>query len=437
MKKSFYMVFCLMLIIFTGQIFSQSILRVYQDPILSQGKRLIISGNPLLEFNATDSKNSTFTFDLEGNFNYWKFTPKQNVGGYVDAVINASTNKINDTSVSSNAYGTTIYGGMNYYFTPKKIFGSLALGADFYKQTVGDSSFDATFPMYVWAGAGYGTITNAQRVIVALDYQRTLNKLGVTSKTLSTNGMQKLANLLDKRNNGEYNAKYKEDADIQFFMELEKLLNTEGMVSGSFDSRTTLRLLQALTSSSYIYYPRYTGYQFMGEMQFQLYSGSSGVKAHDHYLSFSGVYGRPLNLKTHILGSAFLSFSLDELASCRAPRFYNNLAFIPNRTMLDFYTQTFGTGLYGGHYVGGKTVSFGARGDIFHSFSSFAGIRGYAEIISTKPSGVDATLLMEVGARVDYNILNRLILYAQTRLTSISKLDASYNFQAGFTYFVF
>src|SRR3989304_2387931 len=114
MKKTFYVVFCLVIAFFAGQIFSQSILSVYQEPVLSQGKRLIISGNPLFEFNATNSKNSTFTFDLEGNFNYWKFTPKQNVGGYVDAVINASTNKVNDTSVSNNSYGSTIYGGMNY-----------------------------------------------------------------------------------------------------------------------------------------------------------------------------------------------------------------------------------------------------------------------------------------------------------------------------------
>lgn len=437
MKKSQCLVFCLIFLVISGHILSQSLLNIYQEPSLSQGKRLIISGNPLLEFDAADSKNSTFTFDLEANFNYWKFTPKQNIGGYVDAFVNTSTIKVNDTSVTSSGYGTTMYGGMSYYFTPKKIFGSLALGANYLKTKTGDINSDAVFPVYVWAGAGYGKISNAERVITAIDFENTLKKFGRTSKELTINGKQKLVNLLDKRSNGEFDAKYKDDSEIRFFEELEKLLTEEGIITSPLDSRSTLRLLQALTNTSYIYYPRYIGYQFMGELQYQLYSGTSGLKAHDHYISFSGVYGKSLSVKTHTLGSAFLSFSLDEQASGRGPGFYNYLAFIPNRTSLDFYTQTYGTGFYGGHYVGGKTVSFGVRGDIYHSLSSFAGIRGYAEFISTKPSDSDASLLMEIGARADYNILTKLVLYAQTRLTSVSKLDASYNFQAGFTYFVF
>jgi hypothetical protein len=326
---------------------------------------------------------------------------------------------------------------MSHYFTPKKLYGSAAIGADFLKEKVAGVSVDATFPMYLWLGAGYGKISNAQRVVVAADFQNTLKKLGLTSKSLSTSGMLKLVNLLDKRNNGEYDARYKDDAEIRFFDELERLLINEGIVQGELTSSATLRMLQALTNTSYIYYPRYIGYQLLAELQLQMYSGKSGLKASEHYLSFSGAYGKSLNMKTHILGSAFLSFSLSESASGVGPRFYNYLSFLPDRTSLDFFTQSYGTGFYGGHYVGPKTVSFGARGDIFHSISSFAGARGYIEFITTKPSGVDASLLMELGARVDYNILTRLILYAQTRLTSVSKLDASYNFQAGFTYFVF
>ena len=137
------------------------------------------------------------------------------------------------------------------------------------------------------------------------------------------------------------------------------------------------------------------------------------------------------------MGSAFLSFALNSQASGLAPGFFPYLNFIPDRTALDFFTQSFGTGLYGGHYTPGKTVYWGLRGDIFHTISSFAGAHGYAEFISSEPSSGNAMNEIELGVRIDYNILAKLVAYGQGRWTKIFKQDASYNFLVGFTYYVF
>src|SRR6266508_1820390 len=143
------------------------ILKTYKTLELSKGKRFIVSGSPFLMYDAANDSNSTFSFNLDGYFNYWKFTPKKNIGGYADAFISANTNKINDSSVSSSAFGTTVYGGMNYYLKPDKYYGTAALGANITKLKIADSSYDVSAPVYLWAGTGYGRIVNTQRVIIA------------------------------------------------------------------------------------------------------------------------------------------------------------------------------------------------------------------------------------------------------------------------------
>ena len=435
MKKTILL--SLILFLYADIFYSQSIFSTYKSPVLSEGKRLIISGNPLFRYKASDIKNSSFTFDLDGYFNYWKFTPQQLIGGYSDVFINTSEIKVNDTSVTNSSYGGSIYGGMSYYFMPGKFYGSGSVGADYYKEKFGIVNNDAEFPAYAWVAAGYGSIFNLQRVIIAEDMQKYLLKAGITDKKLSPEGMLKLSNLLDLRINGEFNAKYKDNDEIEFFSRLETLLRNEGVIKSTLNAASTLKLYQMLTNSSYIYYPKYTGYQLQAELQYQLTSGKKDIKSSEHYLTFSGVYGKSLSFSTQLIGSAFLAFSLNDSATGYGPGFYHYLNFIPGRTRLDFYTQRFGTGLYGGHYTPANNISFGLRGDVFHSFSSLAGLRAYAEYISLKPSEDDASNKFELGARADFNIIAKLILYGQTRFTKITKYDAGYNIEFGFTFYVF
>ncbi|NOS83617.1 MAG: hypothetical protein HOP31_00625 [Ignavibacteria bacterium] len=435
MKKTILL--CIAIILTSNIIFSQNLLYTYKSPALSEGKRLIISGNPLFKYNAANSKNSSFSFNIDGYFNYWKFTPNQLVGGYADVFINTSENKIKDTSVSNSSYGSTIYGGISHYFIPGKIYGSGSVGADYYKEKFGEINLDDEFPVYAWLAAGYGSILNLQRFIIAEDFQKYLLKSKVTEKALNYDGMQRLSNLLDLRINGEFEAKYKDNAEIEFFSRLEALLLNEGVLKNSLTAAATMKLYQMLTNTSYIYYPKYTGYQMQAELQYQLSSGKKDIKSSEHYMTFSGVYGKTLSFKTQLIGSAFLSFSLNDSASGFGPGFFHYLNFIPGRTRLDFFTQRFGTGLYGGHYTPAKNISFGFRGDVFHTINSLAGIRAYAEYISLKPSEGDGSNKFEIGARADYNIISKLVLYGQTRFTKVNKLDAGYNIEFGFTYFVF
>lgn len=435
MKNLFKLI---LLCIFFNQTCAQPIFKGYKPLELSQGKRMVVSGAPLLMYDAADSKNSTFLFNLDASYNFWKFTPKKNVGGYADAFINTSSVRINDSSISSSAFGTTVYGGMNYYLKPNKFYGTAAIGANISKLKIADSSYDATTPVYLWAGVGYGRIFNEQRVVIALDFLSTLNELGIAKGKLTTEGLIKLAHLLDRRTNGEFNALYKDnDADIEFFAELESLLLGEGLITTPLNARSALKLYQMLTNPSYVYYPRYKGWQVQSELQLQLVTAVSGETAHDHYLSFTGVYGKPLGFKTQVVGSAFASFALDKLASGMPPPFFSFLAFIPDRTTLDFYTGNYGTGIYGGHYTPLKTIFLGIRGDVFHNFSNVAGVRGYLELMRGYPSLGEKTEKVEVGGRFDFNILDRLAVYTQARITKIGNVDASYNFQAGFVFFVF
>jgi hypothetical protein len=435
MKKTTLL--CLVIFFAANTLYPQNLLYTYKSPVLSEGKRLIISGNPLFKYNAANSKNSSFSFNIDGYFNYWKFNPKQIIGGYADVFVNTSENKINDTSTSNSSYGSTVYGGISRYFIPGKIYGSGSVGADYYKEKTGTTNNDAEYPVYAWLGAGYGSILNLQRLIITEDFQKYLLRSKVTEKALTYDGMQRLSNLLDLRINGEFEAKYKDNAEIEFFSRLEALLLNEGVLKNSLTASATMKLYQMLTNTSYIYYPKYTGYQFQAELQYQLSTGKKDVKTSEHYLTFSGVYGKTLSFKTQLITSAFLAFSLNNAASGYGPGFFHYLNFIPGRTRLDFYTQRFGTGLYGGHFTPAKNISFGLRGDVFHTINSLAGIRAYAEFISLKPSEGDGNNKFEIGIRADYNILSKLTLYGQTRFTKYTKLDAGYNIEGGFTYYVF
>src|SRR5207247_1551385 len=118
-----------------------------------------------------------------------------------------------------------------------------------------------------WISAGYGKITNAARVMISFNFEKILKKEGVITNALNPEIKTKLTELLDKRNNKDYISKYKDDDEIIFFREVEKLLLNEGVITQPLGAEATLRMYRALNNIKYIYYPKYKGISTQLDLQ--------------------------------------------------------------------------------------------------------------------------------------------------------------------------
>lgn len=455
MKTKLQILQILVFVFLFSEIYAQTnYFKLYTPPERSQGRRLEISGRDFLTYEKVDSINQDFRLRLNADYRQWMFTPLNLFGGYVNADANINTRKTNsDTSLTDEHFLVNAYGGISRYLTPKGFYGTLALGISYGKEKL-DTTFTgardsrARVPAYGWGAIGYGRINNSERVRIAMDFIGRLKARNVITGSVSPKTILALTDLLDKRDNGDFEARDRDDNEIVFFSAVEKLLQQTGNIPQNLDAGSTLKLFQVLTNDKFVFYERYVGYQIQAEAQYQIDNGVR-TKPHDHYLSISGIYGYPLNISTHILGTAFFAIPLDTLASGNGPRdgfnntFNNFLPFIRDRNNLDFFEETDGTGLFGGTYVAGRNTSFGLRGDIFHNISSTAGINAFAQFINRSPKTGDGINFFDFGGRFDYNILNSLkaFLIARANKTQSSNkfLDRpfTYRISMGFSYRVF
>jgi len=475
MKKLYpYVILFVLLTFCSSNLFAQ---KLYDDktPLaFTKGKRLTLTGvsNPMfpsdfLSFEIQDTSNYEFNINLYADYRHWKFTDKLMLGAYGKAGIEYHNSRHDqtspfDTTVTLNKVSTTVltsqlYGAASYYITPDKFYVTGAMGISYaysklnsqtYINVISDSS---VMPSYLWGAIGYGRINNRQTVEVSYDFDEALRKTGIISSKLDEKTLLKLSELLYRFRDGEYQDKYEDDQQVELFREIEKTLLNAGYISGSLDAASTVRLYEILnnTSGKYVFYPKYSGWQAQGQIQYQV-ANETKNKPHNHYLSLSGIYCHSLSEKTNMVFSGYVAVPMDTLANDQGAvagfqgTFQNYLAFLPNRNNLDFfspYPPFAGTGYYGGAYAWGTTTYIGVKAEIFHSISSVSGVQGSVALLNRKTKGLSNFLQYQITGRYDYNILSRLQAYGKMELLRESfpfgQLKAKLSGSIGLTYRVF
>ncbi len=402
--------------------YSQNEVERYKLPELIEGSNLYISGSPsynnIVENDST--KYSSVYLNLNAYYVRWRFTRRLDYaadfgfGGYGNW--SRTVDHYKEETRSSSDEFINISCGMDYYPVKDKFYGGLFLNS----RSNFASSSKPFFQNDIYPYIGAGRLVNAGAVLFAKNFETALLDEGIISNKLPSRVIQKLTVLLDKRSNSEFTSKYKDDADIEFFSQIEKLLLDEKTISAPLNSRSTLKLAQALGNYKFVYFPRYRGYLVQLELGFnntsKLYSYQQ-ERNNSLRLILSGLYGLPIGMKTDIVFSCFAGFPLgkERAGLPDYPLFHSPLilrektaSYYPSE-LSRFAISQYDTSKY--DYIGAAKVL------AYYSISSFAGIIGYCNLSYGKTQDSKDNYVLRTVVNFNYNILSRLVLSSNMEFT--------------------
>ena len=345
--------------------------------------------------------------DFGAEYIKWKFTRRTDFSADIKAQGRWSWSKYVDRGNEETYNSTESYiqlnGGLNYYPLKDLLYGGVYISS--YSNFGNHSKPSSRNDIYAYAGTG--RLLNAGQVIYAVNFEKVLIDEGLTSKSLPPQVIRKLTVLFDKRRNSEFSSKYHDDADIEFFSQIEELLRNEKIISGPLSTRTTLKLYQALTNSSFIYFPRYRGYMVQAELGFsnKRNPGTYYERGNSLRLILSGVYGLPIGIKTNLVFSGYTGIPLNNEPGglLDYPLFHSPLILRENAT--DYYPSRIlpvDTEKY--DIIGGiKTLAY-------YNISSTAGLAGYADYSFGKTENSEYNFILSAALTFKYNILSKMIL---------------------------
>ena len=430
---------------------SQDIYYKYK-PAVTNGQRLNIYANDLLDVFQIDSTFKGTSINLAANYNYWKFNQKLLSAGYVNLSENYNSSKFySQETFSSNHLSLNAFAGASYYPVPMKFYGTLAVNAGFLwtKNDTGNvnigSVTDHLSTSYLFGALGYGRILNAGRINVAKEFEEKLIETKILKKPLKQETILALTKLLDEQSFDDYRY-LKDDENPVIIKMIDNILQEYNEIDQPVDGMNYIRMYEILYNvyQRYVNYPRYTGGQVQVQAQYQI-ANDTKSKPHDHYLSLNGVYGIPFSYNTGILLSGYYAVPLDTLASEFSYGGSNTfLSFIPENTNLTFFQSPFtGYGVFSGEYTAGNSNRLGLRTDIFHTFSSKCGINGSVQISDIIPKNGNSIMLYDLSSSFQYNLINFLtsfvnLDYRKTILggNAVNPKD-TYFFSVGFNARVF
>jgi len=415
---------------------AQNEIENYNLPKLIEGSNLYLSFSPgFLNYYRNDSiSNRDVSADLGAEFIKWKFTRRTDFSADIKARGRwrwvKYTEPRNENIYNTNEGNIQLNGGLNYYPVKDLLYGGAYISSysNFANHNKPASRDD------IFAYAGTGRLLNAGQIIYTVNFQNVLIDEGLTSKSLPPQVMRKLTALFDKRRNSEFTSKYHDDADIEFFSQIEELLRDEKIISGPLSSRTTLKLYQALTNSSFIYFPRYRGYMVQAELGFsnKRNEGTYFERGNSLRLILSGVYGLPIGLKTDLVFSGFAGIPLNNEPGglFDYPLFHSPLILRENAT-----------GYYPENISPIDTEKYDFTGGIkmlaYYNISSTAGLTGYANLSYGKTETSDNNFAFSTAVNFKYNILSRMIFNAATEFYRYPEKALLFNTKFEINYIVF
>ncbi|HEY3251213.1 MAG TPA: hypothetical protein VGK25_08850 [Ignavibacteria bacterium] len=326
MKKIIFPALLVLTSLSTHIVFSQSDFETYTPPKLTEGSNLLLITNPSFSAGRSTSFNGEtaddkFYYNVNAglDFRKWHFTPKLNYS--VSSFMNAHFTKYSGLIVDLNrtkyagddANGNEVQlfvnlrGGSNYYFYKNLLYVGVYTELRYNVSNL----YKPGFSLNVYPSIGAGQIFNAARVTQTLNIQQAMLDEKIIVRSLPEKTRKKLTEALDKRFEGEFTSKYKDDADIEFYALVEKILVDDGIISGGLNTRTVLKLFQALTNDKFVYFPNYKGYEFQAELKCLVNNRGTNYDTEEktklQSLTISGLYGRPVGIKNNITGSIFFT----------------------------------------------------------------------------------------------------------------------------------
>ncbi len=420
--------------------FSQNIVDEYKLPKVIEGSNLSIYANPNLYItkydNSSQSNLVSIFANISSSYSKWRLTNK--IDYSIKAGLSTSFYKLTRTYFDERnflaAVSFNIRGGLSYYLTKNKFFiGSYTEAA----QTISSSSKPSSY-ISVYPFIGYGKIVDAFVVNETSNFERVLKRENYINRPFDKVTRQLINSLLDKKNGNEFSSKYKDDADIEFFTELEEYLIKKNIINKPLNARTTLKLYQTLKNSSFILFPLYKGYQFQAEFNY-MNSNRKDTSVFPQTITLNAVYGLPMGKNNSLLFSSHFIIPLNNDYNIDFVRLFmhspvflksefqkiNNYEEI-NPSIISLYDKLF-------------DYKVAAKIGIFQYLSETAGFNANIEYTlgKVKKPAVNYKYFLEANAILIFNILNKLRLSSGIYFTHFAERKYRFSIYNSFTYSIF
>lgn len=447
LKKS---ILLLLLHLFSISIlFPQEKTKEYKLPDVIEGLNLSLLMNPYLSISKESSdtavNETNYSFRFTSSVSKWKFTPgfnyiiKANAQGEIyrtseDGIVSKLLPKTGNKKFTYTSFGMSYEAGADYYFADKFYFGAYNSSYS-YTSNKSKPGFLTSFYPYL----GYGKIVNAYVINEVSNIEEVLQKESYLTNSFNKKSRLLLNVLLDKRNNGEFSSKYKSDAEIEFFTELEKLLLKEKIINKPLNARATMKIYQTLTNGNFILFPVFKGWQINSELELLYRNDKNDTNYYPRAFTLSGIYGLLISNKSSLLISAAIAlptnsnynygnydFEIHSPVILRTKTQYNSL----NQVLLPEYWFFNYWNLYD-YKIFGKV-------NYFHNFSSTVGFSASLNFATGKKKQENYyNRVLSGEAILRYNIINKLTIESGLYFRALDKYDYAVSFGTFIGYNIF
>ena len=436
LRKINLFIFFICAFILTSQ--SQEKIKEYEPPKVMEGSNLLLYTNPniqLLKDNQNNSNKPVFgyNFDLSSNYSKWRFSDRTDytVKATINSLLYKSSYDVGEQYFSAASIETKA--GISYYLQKNKLFiGTYTrLSADFNNHT--KPYFNSTIYPYV----GFGRITDAFIVNETSNFENVLKDEKYITRSFDKRTRMLLNSLLDKRNGSVFSSLFKDDAEIEFFTALEKLMLEEKIIDKPLNARVTMKLYQTLYDRNFILFPLYKGYQVQAENKYTLNNSNDTLKL-PQTLSLNTVYGLPFNNSTALLFTANFVFPLNSeyrddnySFNMHTPLFLRSeFEQVNNFNIIEPRVHSIYREIY--------SYKFSGEVNIFHYFTPNIGFLGRIEYTGAHRKDDNYTdYIFITNAGIIVNIINKLRLSSGVNFNYTDTKEFYVNFGNSISYYIF
>lgn len=426
-------------------IFSQKLADEYQQPPVIDGMSWTITGHPYLSYTkySDDSTEDKTYYNIMFGTGFTKWRYSQKVNYFLQANAYGEISKVNDElynrtqSKDINSSASILEEvGFNYYLNNLLYAGLHYKGAQHFA--------DFTTPLIrgsLSPGIGIGRIVDAYVVNEAVNIENVLKKEGYIKSSFNKRARLLTNHLLDKRNENEFLTKYKDDNEIEFFTQLEKLLFDEKVIDRPLNARTTMKIYQTLNNNSFVLFPVYKGWQFNAELELKHSNTIDDTTTQPIALNLSGVLGLPLNNRSSFLLSAALAFPINKNYSNSNYRFENHSPVILRTLQREYYNNNYITSesfYFSNYYNIIYSLKAFGQAYFFHNFNPTVGLSAGGIITAGKWRNQNCyNLKLRGDVNINYSVLNKLYIKSGIYFGALDDYDYSISFTTQIGYYIF
>ncbi len=433
-----YLILCFCLFFYAVLLNSQERINEYEVPAVIEGNNLSLYISPdfrLSKYTEPEAETKySYNLDLSANYTRWRFTKS------TDYTVSAiySTYLYKPSNVYEYSFyshvGTSFKGGISHYLTKDKFFAGAysRLSAEFSNHS--EPHFGGEFYPYI----GFGRITDAFIVNETSNFENVLTEEKYIKKKFDKKTRSLLNSILDKRNGKEFLSLYRNDAEIEFFTELENILLKEEIIDKPLNARVTMKLYQTLYDRTFILFPIFKGYQFQAELGYHLANNSDTV-VYPKTITLNAAFGLPLNNKTGLLFSGRCAFPLNRNFTedffdfdMHSPIFLRS-EYQQIRNIYDLQSVYYN--IYGDLY----DFKFACNVNLYHYINPVVGLTGRIEYVAAKRRSPDNYTDYSIysGANLVLNIINKFRLNSGVDMFYTDEKEYHLSFSSSISYYVF